>query len=205
MLTGPNRVDEQQTISQKWDKRHADAEKIPIAAEVLQHNLHLLPERGRALDLACGLGGNALTLARQGLEVSAWDISPVAIERIQQYAAEEGLGDLSAEVRDMEIYPPQPNSFDLIIVSYYLDRDLITSLIDALLPGGLIFYQTFTQIAVSATGPQNPVFRLDDNELLRLFADLKLRYSREENLLGDLTEGTRDVAMLVAEKSALVE
>lgn len=194
-------MDEQQTISQKWDKRHADAEKAPIAAEVLQHNLHLLPERGRALDLACGLGGNALTLARQGLEVSAWDISPVAIERLQQYAAEEGLEYLSAKVRDLERNPPQPNSFDLIVVSYYLDRDLITSLIDALLPGGLIFYQTFTQIAVSATGPHNPAFRLDNNELLRLFAALKLRYYREENVLGDVTHGTRDVAMLIAEKT----
>lgn len=194
-------MDEQQTISQKWDKRHADAEKIPIAAEVLQHNLHLLPERGRALDLACGLGGNALTLARQGLEVSAWDISPVAIERLQKYAAEEGLEYLSAEVRDLEHNPPQSNSFDLIVVSYYLDRALITSLIDALRPGSLIFYQTFTQIAISATGPQNPVFRLDDNELLRLFAALKLRYYREENVLGYITHGTRDVAMLIAEKT----
>ncbi|MCU7846752.1 MAG: methyltransferase domain-containing protein [Candidatus Thiodiazotropha sp. (ex Lucinoma kastoroae)] len=194
-------MDEQQTISQKWDKRHADAEKVPIAAEVLQRNLHLLPERGRALDLACGLGGNALTLARQGLEVSAWDISPVAIERLQQYAAEEGLEYLSAKVRDLERNPPQPNSFDLIVVSYYLDRDLITSLINALLPGGLIFYQTFTQIAVSATGPHNPAFRLDNNELLRLFAALKLRYYREENVLGDVTHGTRDVAMLIAEKT----
>ncbi|MCU7931609.1 MAG: methyltransferase domain-containing protein [Candidatus Thiodiazotropha sp. (ex Codakia rugifera)] len=194
-------MDEQQTIRKKWDKRHADAEKAPIAAEVLQRNLHLLPERGRALDLACGLGGNALTLARQGLEVSAWDISPVAIERLQQYAVEEGLGDLSAEVHDVEINPPQPNSFDLIIVSYYLDRTLIMSLIDALLPGGLIYYQTFTQIAVSATGPQNPAFRLDDNELLRLFTALKLRYYREENVLGDITHGTRDVAMLIAEKT----
>ncbi|MCU7906523.1 MAG: methyltransferase domain-containing protein [Candidatus Thiodiazotropha sp. (ex Epidulcina cf. delphinae)] len=193
-------MDEKPALRNKWDKRHADAEKIPPATEVLRHNLHLLPGKGQALDLACGLGGNALALARRGLEVSAWDISPIAIERLRQFAAEEALANLSTEVRDVENLPPQPNRFDLIIVSYYLERSLIPSLIDALRPGGLIYYQTFTRIAVSPLGPRNPAYRLDDNELLRLFSSLKLRFYREERLLGDVSQGIRDVAMLVAEK-----
>jgi hypothetical protein len=41
---------------------------------------------------------------------------------------------------------------------------------------------------------------LADNELCQLFSSLKLRYYREENRLGDLQEGARDIAMLVAEK-----
>ncbi|MCU7924732.1 MAG: methyltransferase domain-containing protein [Candidatus Thiodiazotropha sp. (ex Dulcina madagascariensis)] len=188
------------SLRKKWDERHAGAEKAPLAAEVLQHNLYLLPAKGRALDLACGLGGNALLLARQGLQVSAWDISPVAIERLQGFAAEEGLQNLSAEVRNVERSPPPPGRFDLIIVSYYLERALIPSLIDALRPGGLIYYQTFTRIAVSSLGPQDPAYRLDDNELLRLFNGLHLRFYREENLLGDVLQGIRDVAMLVVEK-----
>ncbi|MEW8026125.1 MAG: methyltransferase domain-containing protein [Candidatus Thiodiazotropha sp.] len=189
-----------QGLREKWDKRHADADKLPTPAEVLERNLHLLPAKGMALDLACGLGGNALTLARHGLDAEAWDISPVAIRRLKSYAEEEGLTNLSAEVRDIEQSPPSPNSFDLIIVSYYLERALIPDLIDALLPGGLIYYQTFIQAAVSNLGPSNPAFRLADNELLQLFSSLKLRYYREENLLGNLEEGMRDVAMLVAEK-----
>ncbi|MEW8690858.1 MAG: class I SAM-dependent methyltransferase [Candidatus Thiodiazotropha endolucinida] len=190
-----------QSLRDKWDRRHADADKRPTPAEVLERNLHLLPAKGTALDLACGIGGNALTLARHGLDTVAWDISPVAIQRLNAYAAEAGLKNLSAEVRDVEQLPPSPNSFDLIVVSYYLERTLIPDLIEALLPGGLIFYQTFIQAAVSNLGPSNPAFRLADNELLQLFSSLKLRYYREENLLGNLEEGTRDVAMLVAEKS----
>jgi tRNA G37 N-methylase Trm5 len=135
------------------------------------------------------------------LETVAWDISPVAIERLEAYAANEGLTNLSAQVRDVEQLPPPPASFDLIIVSYYLERALIPDLIDALLPGGLIYYQTFTQLAVSDLGPSNPAYRLADNELLQLFSGLKLRYYREENRLGNLHAGVRDVAMLVAEKS----
>lgn len=192
---------EQQSLKAKWDSRHADPDKQPEAAQVLRQNLHLLPRQGRALDLACGLGGNALLLAEQGLQVTAWDISPVAIERLTGVAQNKGLANLSAEVRDIEERPPSPGSFDLIVVSYYLERRLTQNLIDALKPGGLLFYQTFTRVAVSSEGPSNPDFRLGDNELLQLFSPLQLRFYREENRLGDQSLGDRDIAMLVAEKA----
>ena len=191
---------EQESLKAKWDSRHADPDKQPEAARVLRQNLHLLPRQGRALDLACGLGGNALLLAERGLQVSAWDISPVAIERLKKFAQNQGMQELSAEVRDIEQRPPSPESFDLIVVSYYLERRLTQNLIDALKPGGLLCYQTFTRVAVSPEGPSNPDFRLGDNELLQLFSPLQLRFYREENRLGDLSLGDRDIAMLVAEK-----
>jgi len=184
----------------KWDERHSDPAKRPSVVQVLAENLHLLPTSGRALELACGLGGNALALAAHGLEVSAWDLSPIAIERLQGFAGANGLTNLKAEVRDVELSPPAPDSFDVILVSYYLERSLIPHLITALRLGGLIYYQTFTRSAVSSEGPSNPQFRLDDNELLNLFGELKLRVYREENRLGDLALGTRDVAMLVAQR-----
>jgi SAM-dependent methyltransferase len=187
-------------LREKWNSRHGVAEKRPSVARVLEENLHLLPESGTALDLASGLGGNALALAGQGLDVTAWDLSPVAIQRLQGFAAEAGLVNLQAEVRDVEEQPPAPASFDVIVVSYYLERSLIAKLIQALKPGGLIFYQTFTAIAVGDEGPANPAFRLGDNELLDLFRPLKLRVYREENRLGDLQRGARDIAMLVAER-----
>ncbi|PUD99067.1 MAG: hypothetical protein C3L24_11545, partial [Candidatus Sedimenticola endophacoides] len=64
----------------RWDRRHGEAQGPGQVAEVLRQNLHLLPPWGRALDLACGRGANALLMARQGLRVSAWDLSPVAQE-----------------------------------------------------------------------------------------------------------------------------
>ncbi len=183
-----------------WDQRHADPDKQPSAAEVLLENLHLLPETGNALDLACGLGGNALELARCGLEVSAWDISSVAVERLQHLAASEGLV-LNAEQRDVEQDLLTENAFDVIVVSYFLNRDLMPALIAALKPGGLIFYQTFTRIAVSDTGPSNPACRLGDNELIALLSPFSVRFYREENRLGDLRKGFRDVALIVAQKA----
>jgi len=184
----------------KWDERHGDPGKNPFTAEVLAQNLHLLPSSGQALELACGLGGNALTLASQGLQVCAWDLSPVAIRRLREYAEAAGLANLRAEVRDVERNPPGPESFDVVVVSYYLERALVPDLIAALKPGGLLFYQTFTRIAITPKGPSNPDFRLADNELLSLFKALRIRFYREENRLGDPTRGIRDVAMLVAQR-----
>ncbi|MES9833203.1 MAG: methyltransferase domain-containing protein [Candidatus Thiodiazotropha sp. DIVDIV] len=189
-----------QQLRAMWDERYGDQDKIPRPAEVLLSNSHLLPSNGSALDLACGLGGNAMHLAALGLDVVAWDLSPVAIQRLQQLAQEKNLQNLKAEVRDVERHPPSANQFDVIVVSYFLERSLTAALINALKPGGLIYYQTFIRDAVSSEGPKNSNFRLADQELLRLFNKLKIRLYREEGRLGDPTRGSRDVAMLVAEK-----
>lgn len=187
-------------LLEKWNQRHGDPSHQPQAAEVLRQNRHLLPTRGQALDLACGLGGNALLMAETELEVSAWDLSSVAIERLKGFADTHELLNLKPETRDLSVQPLPLDTFDVIVVSYFLDRELIPSMIDSLKQDGLIFYQTFTRIAATETGPSNPDYRLADNELLELFSPLKVRFYREENLLGDLSQGTRNVAMLVGEK-----
>ncbi len=185
----------------KWDRRHAEAEGSGEPARVLTENIHLLPTAGRALDLACGRGANALELAASGLDVTAWDLSGVAIDRLQQEAAAAGL-QVTAECRDIVSQPPTAAAFDLILVSHFLDRSLAAPILAALRPGGLLFYQTFSRLAVSDRGPADPQFRLADNELLELFQPLHIRFYREEGRLGDISRGCRDLAMLVAEKPA---
>ena len=144
------------SLLKKWNQRHRDLSHQPRAAEVLTQNLHLLPARGRALDLACGLGGNALLMARTGLEVAAWDLSPVAIERLQELAEVQQLPNMNPETRDLSAEPLPLERFDVIAVSYFLDRELIPSMIASLKRGGLLFYQTFTRVAVTEQGPSNP-------------------------------------------------
>lgn len=183
----------------KWDKRYAVSETVPAPIEVLADNMHLLPAAGDALDLACGLGGNALLLARRGLRVSAWDISAVAIERLAQHAA--GLP-IEAAVRDVSASPPATDSFDLICVGHYLDRDLCPHLATALRPGGLLFYQTFGVERVDDTGPGDGPYRLQRNELLRLFASLTVRVYREEGAVGDIRRGFRNRVQLIAQRPA---
>ncbi len=184
----------------KWDERHRATTGMPAAAPVLADHLHLLPRHGRALDLACGLGANALLLARCGLEVSAWDLSPVAVERLRAAAAGAGLS-VRAEVRDVLAAPPAPESFHVIVVSRFLERALVPALCAALRPDGLLFYQTFIRDKVAEVGPSNPDYLLAENELLHLFVPpLALRVYREEGRVGDTSRGFRNEAMLVAQK-----
>lgn len=186
-------------LRHKWDRRHAQHAEPPAAARVLAENRHLLPDTGDALDLACGLGGNALYLAECGLRTTAWDLSPVAIDKLRHRAAERGLA-IDTAVRDVIAEPPPPTGFDVIVVSWFLDRSLTPALIDALRSGGLLFYQTFTVAKVEAIGPDNPDFLLGEGELLELFRPLRVRVYREEGRIGDIERGFRNAALLVAEK-----
>jgi len=186
-------------IGSKWNAIYSQKKGRPTAAKVLIDNQHLLPKRGAALDLACGQGGNALLLAKLGLDVHAWDLSSVAIEQLQKYADGEALL-INAQVRDVIQHPPAENSLDIIVVSFFLDRSLCPLLLRALRPKGLVFYQTYCQDKVREQGSRNPEFLLADNELLHLFSGIKLRVYREEALLGLHDKGWRNQTLLVGEK-----
>ena len=187
-------------LQKKWDQRYRQvSQDEPDAAQVLRDNQHLLPKTGDALDLACGLGGNALLLARAGLRVQAWDLSPVAVESLHSRSMNEA-GSLRAEVRDVLVSPPAPVSFDVIVISYFLDRALAPALCAALRPGGLLFYQTFVRDKVSQQGPGNADFLLAENELLSMFKTLRLRVYRDEGRLGETKQGLRNEALFVGQK-----
>ncbi len=183
----------------KWDRAYTDDEACPQPARVLSENAHLLPSMGVALDFACGLGGNALLLARQGLATHAFDISPVAIDKLKTRALSMGVP-LRAEVRDVNAMVLPPQSFDVIVVCRFLERALAGPIMQLLRPGGLLFYQTFTREKVTESGPKNPAYRLAENELLALFAALRLRVYREEGVIGDQSKGFRNQAMLVGQR-----
>lgn len=192
----------------KWNKIYAKKtllEHVEVnAADVLQNHTALLPATGIALDLACGLGGNAIYLANQGLETHAWDISQAAIDQLHNYCQshdkDNNVTSIMTDVRDVELCPPGENSFDVICVSYYLYRKLTKEIIAALKPNGLLFYQTFIEEKVSDLGPKNPEYRLQPNELLTLFAPLHVLAYQEYGVVGDVKKGRRDVATLVAQK-----
>ena len=184
----------------KWNSKYLSTpDNDSQATQVLAENIHLLPQTGTALDLACGLGGNALLLAKLGFTTHAWDISEIAINKLQAKADELGLV-LNLEQRDIVEQPPPANSFDVIVVSHFLDRKIIPNIIQSLKQNGLIFYQTFTRDKISVKGPTNPDYLLKNNELLELFSKLSILYYREDGNVGDLSRGVRNEAMLVAQK-----
>ena len=189
------------TDQEKWDQRytHSTPQTDFTPALVLSQNVHLLPKTGVALDLACGTGANALLLARHGLSTQAWDFSEVALEVLTTQAHRSNLH-ITTEVRDVAQHPPDAESFDVMVVSRFLDRSIIERQIHALRPNGLIYYQTFIKEKDPSVGPSNAQFLLAENELLSLFSGLRIIVYREEARVVNLEAGFRNEAMIIAQR-----
>ena len=131
------------------------------------------PNAGMALDLAAGLGRHALWLADRGWQVSAVDVSEVAIGKLSQAAGELNVKiDLFAI--DAAEYDFEPAGFDLIVLFYHLDRGLFPKIVSALNPGGLFVCKMAVhwgpEIALASAN-----FRpLDKNELVSLVPALQV-------------------------------
>ncbi len=191
--------------SDKWNTRYQSTGNSVVTANlspayILQEFQHLLPDQGKALDLACGLGANALFLAQHNLETHAWDISSVAIEKLNNEANSLNLN-TKTEVRDVVAKPPEEKSFDVIVVCHFLERKIMPNIISALRQNGLLFYQTFTKARVQDTGPSNENYRLGKNELLRLCENLDVIVYREEDLIGDTASGFRNQALYIGQRT----
>jgi len=123
----------------EWDQRYRGCEQVfdepvPLVVKIAER----LPA-GDALDLACGAGRNALHLAARGWRVTAVDGAPAAVEVMRQRAAERGLA-VDARVVDLQRseFVIQPEAYDLICDSYYLQRDLFPKMKAGVRPGGVV-------------------------------------------------------------------
>ncbi len=96
-----------------------------------------LPSGGRALDIAGGVGRNALWLASRGLEVTIADNSDVGLSMARQRAAEAGLA-LNTQLVDLEQEPLPAGPWDLVIKVLYMQRSLFQTIPEVLRPGGLM-------------------------------------------------------------------
>ncbi|MEO8100652.1 MAG: methyltransferase domain-containing protein [Acidobacteriota bacterium] len=135
---------------------------------------------GRALDLACGAGRNALWLAGLGWQVTAVDSSATAIAALRQAnpAIETRVADL--EKHEFAI---QESAWDLIVVSYYLQRDLFPSILRGLKPGGV----AILILHMFEPGHEASRFSVQPGELLRCFTGetvLEYREGKPENDAG---------------------
>lgn len=154
-----------------WDRRYAEKELVWSAGP----NRFLVAEAaelppGRALDLACGEGRNALWLAGRGWDVTAVDFSAVAVEKGRQIAAQRGL-ELDWTVADLLAYAPEPQSYDLVIL-FYLQlaagelRPVVEKAARAVAPDGtfLLVAHDSRNLTEGWGGPQDPavLYRPED-------------------------------------------
>jgi SAM-dependent methyltransferase len=101
-----------------WDRHYARTESLWGATP----NRFLVAEAtglapGRALDLACGEGRNAIWLAERGWQVVGIDFSEVAVAKGRRRAADEGV-DVDLRVGDLLDFEPEEQAYDLVLVLY---------------------------------------------------------------------------------------
>ncbi|WP_421118160.1 class I SAM-dependent methyltransferase [Aquihabitans daechungensis] len=101
-----------------WEARYLEKDRIWSGKvnAVMAGIVGGLPA-GRALDLGCGEGGDAVWLAQQGWTVTAVDVSQVALDRAEAHAAELGLAGITWERHDLAAsFPAGP--FDLVSAQF---------------------------------------------------------------------------------------
>lgn len=160
--------------SADWDSRYAGTDLLWGAGpnRFLVSELEGLPP-GRALDLGCGEGRNALWLAEQGWQATGVDFSAVAVERARRLAAERSLAAVF-EQADVLAYEPPAAAFDLAIV-FYLQLPAaeraraLSAAARALAPGGtlLVVGHDLTNLSEGVGGPQDPAVLFTPADVVR--------------------------------------
>ena len=179
-----------------WDEKHAARGDDSEPASLLREQAALLPTSGRALDIAAGAGRNAVFLAQAGLDVDAIDQSEVGLAKARSLAAARGVTVRTIQA-DLERMSLERACYDVVVNFYYLQRSLIAPLRDALKPGGLVFFETYTvdQLAMpGGRGPRRSEFLLEAGELRSMFDGYEILHWSEG------VERTRAIASLVARK-----
>jgi SAM-dependent methyltransferase len=127
----------------EWDERYGGSDRIwsgePNGALVAE--VAYLPP-GKALDIGCGEGADAVWLARRGWQVTALDVSNVALERARHHASDAGVEVTWVHAGVVEAQPAA-GEFDLVSAMYPAvrktpDTAAERALLEAVAPGGTL-------------------------------------------------------------------
>jgi len=164
----------------KWAKRQREGELANDRPHPLVTQFAAQLKPGRALDVACGTGRNALYLAELGWQVTAVDSSKVAIELLTERARELGV-QVDARVADLEKgeFIIEPDSYDLIVNCCYLQRDLFPAIKAGVRIGGVVIAVIAMMDDNLNLKPMNPAFLLQPGELRSEFERWKLLHDFE--------------------------
>ena len=194
-------------MPEHWNQRYSLTFELPCVSYGLQNYTHLFPNTGTGLDLACGLGQNAIFLTNHGLTMHGWDYSTAGLKQMLRHC---GIQKVEVNQRCIDLSnTPWPNQmFDLICVTAFLSRTLCPQIISHLNPGGILVYQTFNQVTHIAgealSKPGRPAFLLATGELLELFNELEPLVYRDEQELAHLDHPLAGKALLIARKPLTV-
>jgi SAM-dependent methyltransferase len=184
--------------SVEWDRRYAGSELLWTG----EPNRFLVSETaglrpGRALDLACGEGRNAVWLARQGWQVTGVDFSAVALEKARRLA-EASAVEAEWVVADLLEYRPEARAFDLVLL-FYLQvptsqrREIVRAAADAVAPAGtfLLVAHDRSNIEHGHGGPQEPAVLYSADDVVLDLGDLRIERAERVERPVETVDGER--------------
>lgn len=177
-----------------WNRRYAGSELLWTAEpnRFLVAEISGLPP-GRALDLACGEGRNAVWLAERGWEVTGVDFADVGLDKARGLAAARGVDPTWVEA-DLLDYDPPPEAFDLVVILYLQlpadeRRRVLRSAAAAIAPGGtlLVVAHDRSNLEHGHGGPQDPRMLATPQEVAGDLDGLEIQFAKVvERRDGDL-------------------
>ena len=173
---------------------------MEAASHWVQRWSHLIKPEGVVLDVACGHGRHARWFFERHHKVVAVDRSLDAIESIAIPASA-----CEAVVADMEAgpWPFAGRQFDAVVVTNYLWRPLMPTLLDSLGPNGVLIYETLTVGNETVGKPSRPDFLLRSGELLTMCQHLRVVAYEEGYLEATPQQPERFVQRIVAVRPPL--
>jgi SAM-dependent methyltransferase len=153
---------------------------------------------GRSLDVGMGQGRNTIYLAQQGWESVGFDPADRAVAAAQELATKLGVK-ITTHVARAEDFDWQDGTWDLIVRSYVGAREYAAKVAQALRPGGMIVVEGFHRDATK-TRPIGGAVVFDTNELLQLFAPLRVVRYEDADAVADFGQFETRVVRLAAVK-----
>ena len=181
-------------------------EPSPLISRYMRE-IKLAGEAGPSLDLACGRGRNGLYLVKNKVAAVFADINEAALAAVdntlsnREYRQYKGLAtSWPVDFERADADPFGERKFGGIMVFRYLHRPLMEHIKQAVVPGGIVIYETFTVEQVRFGRPTNPDFLLRHNELQDVFSNWTVLYSFEGVEEQDNAAKTRAISQIVALK-----
>ena len=160
---------------------------------------HLVKPQGTVLDVACGHGRHAMYFYHLNHPVALVDRAQAAIDSI---AIEAHLCEkVVADIEDGP-WPFAGRQFDAVVLTNYLWRPLLPSLLASLAHGGVLIYETFCQGNETLGKPSRPDFLLRTRELLEICKDLRIVAFEDGFVQGSGGQSPRFVQRIAAVREA---
>jgi SAM-dependent methyltransferase len=128
----------------------------------------LVPAGATVLDVACGGGRHVRWFAERGCHVTGIDRDAAAVEPLRP------IGRIVVADIEAGPWPLRDERFDAVVVTNYLWRPLLPTIVASVADGGVLIYETFAVGHETIGRPSNPDFLLRPGELLRAAEGLRV-------------------------------